>query len=162
MLLMITPSAKARSCAQAIKQITAEETHVASTLSQALSQLRAQEYIAVLIDQAFLESEPDDSETVLEHAGTAIPVPVNFAINGMDRVIRELRSALLRHKRELVTARETARQALKNELKDTVTALLLSCEMALRLPNLPAEAESRMRTVFELAQEVRTKLDAKN
>ena len=58
MLLVITPSAKARGCAHAIQQVTSEETHVAATLSQALTQLRAQEYVAVLIDQAFLEIEP--------------------------------------------------------------------------------------------------------
>jgi hypothetical protein len=51
MLLVITPSAKARGCAQAIQQVTSEETHVAATLSQAMAQLRAQEYVAVLIDQ---------------------------------------------------------------------------------------------------------------
>lgn len=86
MLLVITPSAKARGCAQAIQQVTSEETHVAATLSQALGQLRAQEYVAVLIDQAFLETEPVESDMLLEHIGTAIPVHVNFAISGMDRI----------------------------------------------------------------------------
>jgi hypothetical protein len=62
MLLVITPSAKARGCAHAIQQVTSEETHVAATLSQALTQLRAQEYVAVLIDQAFLEIEPAESD----------------------------------------------------------------------------------------------------
>ena len=36
---------------------------------------------------------------VLEHIGTAVPVHVNFAINNMDRVARELRAALQRHKK---------------------------------------------------------------
>ena len=99
MLLVITPSAKARGCAQAIQQVTSEETHVAATSSQALARLRAQEYVAVLIDQAFLETEPVESDMVLEHIGTAVPVHVNFAINGMDRVARELRAACIRHKR---------------------------------------------------------------
>ena len=93
MLLVITPSAKARGCAQAIQQVTSEETHIAATSSQALAQLRAREYVAVLIDQAFLEKEPVESDMVLEHIGTAVPVHVNFAINGMDRVARELRAA---------------------------------------------------------------------
>ncbi len=52
MLLVITPSAKALGSVQAIQQITSEETHVAATSSQALARLRAQEYVAVLIDQA--------------------------------------------------------------------------------------------------------------
>jgi hypothetical protein len=159
MLLVITPSAKARGCAQAIQQVTSEETHVAATLSQALAQLRAREYVAVLIDQAFLETEPGESDLVLEHIGTAIPVHVNFAISGMDRVVRELRAALQRHKKEVLLVRQEVQQALRNELKSTVTALLLSCEMALRVPDLPSAAETKMRTVYELAQEVRAKLD---
>jgi hypothetical protein len=159
MLLVITPSAKARGCAQAIQQVTSEETHVAATLSQALAQLRAQEFVAVLIDQAFLETEPVESDMVLEHIGTAIPVHVNFAISGMDRIVRELRAALRRHKKEVLVVRQEAQQALRNELKSTVTALLLSCEMALRAPDLQSAAEAKMRTVYELAQEVRAKLD---
>lgn len=159
MLLVITPSAKARGCAQAIQQVTSEETHVAATLSQALSQLRTQEYVAVLIDQAFLETEPVESDMVLEHIGTAIPVHVNFAINGMDRVVRELRAALHRRKQDVVVARRAAEQGLRNELKGTVTALLLSCEMALQVPNLENGAEARMRAVYQLAQEMRAKLE---
>jgi hypothetical protein len=159
MLLVITPSAKAQGCAQAIQQITSKETHVASTLSQAMAQLRAQEYVAVLIDQAFLETEPVESDMVLEHIGTAIPVHVNFAISGMDRVVRELRAALQRHKKEVLLVRQEVQQALRNELKDTVTALLLSCEMALQVPNLPGAAEIKMRSARELAQEVRVKLE---
>ena len=134
MLLVVTPSSKARGCAQVIQQVTSEETHVAATLTQALTQLRAQEYVAVLIDQSFLETEPDESETVLEHIGAAIPVHVNFGINSTDRVVRELRAALHRRKKEVLRARQDAQQALRNELKSTVTALLLSCEIATALP----------------------------
>jgi hypothetical protein len=161
MLLVVTPSAKARGCAQAIQQVTSEETHVAATLSQAMAQLRAQEYVAVLIDQAFLETEPVESDMVLEHIGSAIPVQVNFAISGMDRVVRELRAALHRRKKDVLQARHEAEQALRNELKGTVTALLLSCEMALRVPELQnaAEAKAKMHSVYELAQEMRAKLD---
>jgi len=121
--------------------------------------LRAQEYVAVLIDQAFLETEPVESDMVLEHIGTAIPVHVNFAISGMDRVVREVRAALHRHKKEVLIVRQEVQQVLRNELKSTVTALLLSCEMALRVPNIPGAAEVKMRSVRDLAQEVRVKLD---
>jgi len=55
--------------------------------------------------------------------------------------------------------RQEVQQALRNELKDTVTAILLSCEMALQVPNLPGAAAIKMRSVCELAQEVRVKLD---
>jgi hypothetical protein len=159
MLLVITPSAKALGSVQAIQQVTSEETHVVATSSQALAQLRAREYVAVLIDQAFMETEPVESDMVLEHIGTAVPVHVNFAINGMDRVARELRAALRRHEKQVLLARQEVKQTLRNELKSTITALLLSCEMALQIPDLQSGAESRMRTVHELAQQMRLKLE---
>jgi hypothetical protein len=88
---------------------------------------------------------------VLEHIGTAIPVHVNFAISAMDRVVRDLRAALHRHKREVLLLRQEIHQGIRNELK-TVTAILLSCEMALQVPNLPSAAEIKMRSVRDLAQ----------
>ena len=117
MLLVITPSAKARSRAQEIQEVTSEETHVAATSSQALAQLRAREYVAVLIDQAFLETEPVESDMVLQQIGTAVPVHVNFAINDMDRVGRELRAALVRHQKAVLLIRQEAQHALRNGLR---------------------------------------------
>jgi hypothetical protein len=158
MILVVTPSARAEDCAKAIREAAAESVQVAATLRQAATQLRAQEYSAVVIDQSLLEAEPEESEMLLRHIGMAIPVHVNFAISGMERVLRELHAALHRRKREVVVARQAAEQALRNDLKGTVTALLLSCEMALQVPNLPATAEAKLRAVDKLAQEMRGKL----
>jgi hypothetical protein len=81
----------------------------------------------------------------------------NFAISGIDRVARELRAALHRHKREVVVARQSAEQTLRNELKGTLTALMLSCELALQAPD-QTTAEVKVRQVYELALEMRNKL----
>jgi hypothetical protein len=158
MILLITPSARAGECARALQEATGESAEVAASLRQAASQLRSQEYSAVVMDQSLLEAEPDESETALQHIGTAIPVPINFAISGIERVVRELRAALHRRKREAVVARQGAEQNLRNELKGTVTALLLSCEIALETPDLPAVAQAKLRAIDELAREMRTKL----
>jgi len=90
MILLITPSIRARDCAQAIQETLREETQAASNLREALAHLRSQEYSGVVLDQAFLDSDPDESEVVLQHIGTAIPVHVNFGISRMDRVVREV------------------------------------------------------------------------
>jgi hypothetical protein len=158
MILLITPSARAHECAQALQEATAEIAHVAPTLRQAAALLRAEEYSAVIIDQSLVEAEPDDSEMLLQHIGTAIPVYVNSAISGIERVVRELRAALHRRKREERIARQAAEQALRSELKGTVTALLLSCEMALSVPHLPSSASEKIRAVHDLAREMRAKL----
>lgn len=160
MILLVTPFAKAQECADAIREATHEEAHAAASLRQALTFLRTQEYSAVVLDQMLLETEPDQGEVVLEHVGTAIPIQVNFAITKTERVVRELRAALRRRKREVALARQGAQQALRNELKDPVTALLLSCEMALQVPDLQDAAQAKIRDVLQLAQEVRNKLES--
>jgi hypothetical protein len=81
----------------------------------------------------------------------------NFAISGIDRVTRELRAAVNRHKREVGVARQSAEQMLRNELKGTLTALMLSCELALQAPD-QATVESKVHQVYELAVEMRNKL----
>src|SRR5437762_2723852 len=74
MILIITPSVRARDCAQAIQEALREETQVASNLRGALAQLRGQEYCGVVLDHAFLDSDPDESEVILQHIGMAIPI----------------------------------------------------------------------------------------
>ena len=158
MILLITPSARGQDCAQGLHQATSETTQVASTLRQAASCLRAQDFSAVVIDQSAVDLEPDESDSVLQHLGTAVPVYVSFAVNGMERVVRELRIALQRREKEGKIARQIAEQELRSELKSTATAILVSCEMALKLPELTAAAQTRMQTVHQLAQQICGKL----
>jgi len=47
-------------------------------------------------------------KNTLEHLGTSILVPVNLAISGMERLVREVRAALQRRQREEVRARQAA------------------------------------------------------
>jgi hypothetical protein len=159
MILLITPSAKVQECAKALEEATSEALHIAATLRQAVGQLRTEEYSAVVVDQSLIESDPDESDLVLQHMGSAIPVYINFGISGCDRILRELRSALHRRKREGLVAHRAAEQSLRNELKGPLTALLLSCELALEAPDLPT-AGIKIRKACELVKEVRSKLGA--
>ena len=152
MILLITPSARGQECAQALHQATSETTQLAATLREAAGCLRAQDFSAVVIDQSALDLEPDESESLLQHLGTAVPVYVSFAVNALGRVVRELRIALLRREKESKIARQIAEQELRSELTSTATAILVSCEMALKLPELPAMAQTRMQGVHQLAQ----------
>jgi hypothetical protein len=158
MILLTTSLAKVQDCAAALQEVTGEPVQVAATLPEALAQLQAHEFSAVVLDQLLLDAEPDDVDTIVKHMGTAVPVFSNFAISGLERVSRELRSALHRRKRELLVARQEAQQSLRRELNDMITALLLSCEMALDVPSLPLFAETKMRAVDALAKEMRAKL----
>lgn len=157
MILLITPSARVQESAKALDSAVSNTVQVAPTLRQAVTQLRSQEYEVVAIDQLLADTEPDESELVLEHVASAIPLYVNFGISGIDRVARELRTALHRRKREMTMARQAAEQQLRSELKDTVTALLLSCELAMQSGDAET-MHAKIRQVHELAVELRTKL----
>lgn len=160
MILLITPSARGQECAASLKADTGNETHWAESLQQAMVQLREQSYTAVVIDQFLLENEPSESDLVLDHLGTAFPVYLNFAVSGMERLLREVRSALHRRKREETQARRSVEQQFRSEMCESLTVMLLSCELAMSVPNVPMPAAEKIRTIDNLAREMRLRLGA--
>ena len=159
MILLVTPIDRANLCAEALQENTGEEVVVAKSLCQAAKLLRSNAYQAVVIEQHILETEPDEIDTAMQHLGTAIPVQVNLAISGLDRLVREVRGALERRKREEVAARRAATGELHSELNGTLTALLLDCELAMEVPGLPATAAEKLHSVHELVKKIRTQLE---
>jgi hypothetical protein len=160
MILLITPSARGLECAASLKADTGNETHWAESLQQAMVQLREQSYTAVVIDQFLLENEPSESDLVLDHLGTAFPVYLNFAVSGMERLLREVRSALHRRKREETQARRSVEEQFRSEMCESLTVMLLSCELAMSVPNVPTPAAEKIRTIDNLAREMRLRLGA--
>jgi hypothetical protein len=158
MILLITPYTKVQESGGALEKATDEKVKLASGLREAITDLRTQEFSAVVIDQSLVEGEPAEADVLMQHLGVAIPVQVNFAISGVDRLVRELRAALCRRKKEAMLAGQEAQRVLRSELKGTVTAVLLSCEMALEIGGLPSAAEAKLRMIFELAREMKAKL----
>ncbi|MGB0046350.1 MAG: hypothetical protein WBP70_02725, partial [Terriglobales bacterium] len=108
MILLVTSTERAGECAEALHNALSEEVVIAESLARATALLRAEDYQAVVFDQYLVETEPDESGTTLEHLGTAIPVQVNLAISGMERLVRDVRVAVQRRQREEVAARRAA------------------------------------------------------
>ncbi|MBI3646348.1 MAG: hypothetical protein HY233_10335 [Acidobacteriales bacterium] len=158
MILVVTPNLRADECTAALHQATGEEVVLAESLRKAATLLRAESYVAVVLDQYLLETEPDETEAVMQHLGTAIPVQVNLAISSVERLVREVRAAVQRRKREEVAARQAAVSALHSELNGTITALLLSCELALDTPGLPSAAMEKLESAHSLVRKLRSQL----
>ena len=123
MILLITSIARAQECARVLQEATHEPVTVCAVLQEAVLELKEKEFSAVVFDLLLLDAQPDESETALKNLGSAVPVYLNFAITGIPRVVWELRWAVQRRKREMLTAKSQAEQALRHELCDTVTAL---------------------------------------
>ncbi len=158
MILLITPSPRAQECAALIHEATGEGTECVESVRRASKLLRGAEYSALVIDQYLAECDPDGTEVLLQHAGSAVPVYVNLAISGSERVLRELKQALRRSQKERQEAHREAELTLRNELKDSLTALLLSCELALAVPQVPANAQAKIRSACDLAKDIRSRL----
>jgi signal transduction histidine kinase len=158
MILLITSSARGQQCCESLQVATGEETIWAQNLQAAATRLREQTYTAVVIDQFLLETEPEEMERTTEHLGTAYPVYVNFGVTGMERLVREVRSALHRRKREEAAARQAVLEQMRSEMRETLTALLLSCELAMTVPDVPGPAVERIRSIDNLARELRQRL----
>ena len=159
MILLITPSASGPQCAESLYAATGQETRWAQSPQEAATRLREQTYNAVVIDQFLLETEPEESDQMIEHLGTAFPVYLNFAVTGMQRLVREVSSALHRRKREESAARRSVAEQLNSEMRETLTAMLLSCELAMSVPDIPSPAAEKIRTIDNLVREMRLRLE---
>jgi hypothetical protein len=158
MILLITPSARGQQCADSLRVATGRETHWAHNLQEGATRLREQTYTAAVIDEFLLETEPEESQQIVEHLGTAFPVYINFGVTNLDRMVREVRTALHRRNREESAARRAVADQMHSEMRETLTALLLSCELAMSVPDVPMPAAEKIRAIDNLAREMRQRL----
>ena len=160
MILLVTPNLAANESIATLQQATNEEILLATSLVEAATLLRAASYLAVVLDQYLVETEPDNMEVVMRHLGTALPLQFNFAISGMARLVREVRAAVARRQREEESARRAAVNTLQSETNGTVTALLLCCELAMGTPGLPSTALSNIESAHALVKKLRSQMES--
>lgn len=159
MILLVSEIERRGECAEALEQALQEPVRIAENLLEATTRLRIEDYTVVVFDGNLSQREPDEIETALTHLGTAIPLEINFAISGAERLLREVRAALRRRKFEEASAREAAARSLRLELNGTLTTLLLDCELAREANGLPAEATERLASLHSSAQKLRMQLE---
>ena len=159
MILLITPSSRGPECAGCLTAETSQETHWAPSLQAAATRLREQPYAVAVIDQLLLETEPEESDQMIEHLGHAFPVYINFAVTGMERLLREVRLALHRRKREENAAVRTVVEQLSSEMRESLTAVMLSCELAMAVPDVPTPAAEKIQAIDNLARAMRLRLE---
>ena len=160
MLLLVTPSSRGSEFATALNLALGEKVEVAINCRRANSLLRKAEFDTIILDEPIVENEPDGIDVLLENSGIALPVYINLAISGSDRVVREVRTALRRYREERLVAMRSAATLLRTELRGAVAGILLSTELAMKNPAIPEEVLSKLQSVCELAGEIRTRLEA--
>jgi hypothetical protein len=156
-VLLITAMAGAESCARVLAGQLQCEVEIADRAS-GLGRLRHGVFGVVVVEEALVECEPEWADALWAAAGPAIPLEMNFAITGCARLCREIRAALARRSGEQITARREVTAQLEEELKSSVTGLLLESELALREPQIPPALAVRVRRMVELAGLLRERL----
>jgi hypothetical protein len=67
---------------------------------------------------------------------------------------------LHRRKREETQARRAVEEQMRSEFGETLTAMLLSCQLAMAVPDVPPPAADKIRAIDNLAREMRVRLAA--
>jgi len=158
--LLVTGMEGAQHCAAALNGILGIEFELATGRRAAIAALKHNEYITVVVDQALADSDPVGADHIWELTGLAIPLQVNFALSGAERVAREIRTAISRRERERALAHLAAAMAIETELKSTVAGLLLHSQLALAERDIPAPLAEKLKTMVELAGSLRQRLTA--
>ncbi len=159
MILLVTASDRGVECGQAIETGTGQSTILAGTLLRATTLLREGSYLAVVLDQHLPENEPLETEAMLQHLDTAILVQVNFAIQGRERVVREVQSAIERGHQAETAARRAGVSKLYGEVNGTLTALVLTVDLALESPALPPGTSEKLKSVNILVKQPRRQIE---
>jgi hypothetical protein len=158
MILLITTSSNGQECVKALLAATHTKTELARDIRTALMRLREQEFSAVVIDESLLEPSAKTIDMLVKHVGRAVPVFVNLAVSRMERVVRDVQAALRRAEQERSMARHAVESDLRSQLKGELTGILLWTQQALEVPALPSAAESKLKSVFDAADKIRSRL----
>ena len=162
MILLVTSNHRRMECGVALEQTIGESVEVCETVRKATSMLRNNEYSSVVLDDPMIEAEGDALDSLLNQLGLAVPVYVNLAVSNADRVARELRLALRRSREARLIAIRAAESQLRSEIRDAVTGILLSTQLAMRTPELPSDAVEKLASVCQLASNIRARLENVN
>jgi signal transduction histidine kinase len=157
-VLLIARLEGLENCARALEQQIDGLVEIAPGAREGLSALRRREFGVVVVEESLAESDPPWADLLWSQLGFALPLQVNFAISGSARLGREVKAALARRDSEQAVARRAVATEIEDELKSSLTGLLLQSELALREPAVPRSLEPKLRHMVELAGAIRDQL----
>jgi hypothetical protein len=158
-VLIISPMTDAAAAAASLSTTLGCVVNVAANHRAGLAELRRGDYSVVVVDDTTAEANPAATEVLWQSLGRAVPVQINFAFYGGSRLAREVQAAIGRGEQQQVLALRAAAFRLENELKSTVTGLLLQSQLALAEPELTPKLTGKLELVAELAGSLRRQLE---
>jgi hypothetical protein len=158
-VLILSPIADADRVAASLGASLGCHVKVASSHRSGLVALRHCDYSVVVVDDCIAEANPAATELLWQSLGMAVAVQINFAFCSESRLVREVQAAIGRRQQQQIQALRAAAFVLENDLKSTVTGLLLQSQLALAEPELTPKIAGKLELVAELAGSLRRRLE---
>src|SRR5579883_2246262 len=95
-ILLIAPEPFSTQVAGALRAELDAAVDTAAHRRAGLACLRRAEYELVLIEEALAAADPDATDALYAAAGHASILEINFAITGLPRIVRQVKSSLAR------------------------------------------------------------------
>ena len=157
-VLLISTLPDAEDYAAAMTDQLQVHVELAPSQRQALASLHRTSFSVVVIEQSLAERDPGWAEAVWQQSGLAVPIELNFAISARPRLFREVKAALARRARERTLSRAEASVDIGNQLKGSITGLLLQTQLTLQEPSLPLALAPKLHQLVDLASSIRERL----
>jgi hypothetical protein len=157
-ILLIAPETTGEPVAAALAQhLDLAVEHVINR-RYGMSRLRRHEYSLILIEEALAATDPEATDLLYKAASGTPVLEINFVLSNAARIVRQVRAALTRRAQDRTHAHTAVASRLHGELNNTLAALLLESELALR--NATPDQQPKLRSVVELASGLRERLRA--
>ena len=155
-ILLVAPQPSATAVAEALRRDLGAHVEVATQGRSALTALRREEFTLIVLEEHLAAAEPEATEALFTAAGTAPVLEINFGISAVQRVVRQVRSAVRRRAGDEAKARLAVSHSLQNELNASLAGLLLESQLALR--GAGPEILPTLQHLIDLASDLRAQM----
>jgi hypothetical protein len=148
MILLITSSPRGSELRQALQEGIGGAVDLVRNTTTGVRLLRERDFEAIVLDQSAIL----DGNAFLQHAGSAVPVHINSALSSSSRIVREVKNALQRRRADRTAAVNAAAKELREDLRNAVTGILITSELALSDSHVHGGLQAKLRKVVQLAE----------
>lgn len=157
-VLLVTAVEGAASMASAISENAGAVVELVRSRRAALASLRRYRFDVVVVDAALSEAEVTPTEMLWQNAEGAIPLELELRALGASVVLRVLTTILERREQMEANVREAVTRSIAEEIRGTVTGLLLQSDLVLRDKAITPGVEAKVREMRALADGLRVRL----
>jgi hypothetical protein len=160
-ILIVSASERRFELQKSIHESLSVAVSVVATFQEALSAVAISRYQAVVLDEGLADLNPTAADDFLAHCSDELPIFVKLAITGVPRCVQQVQLAIRRFDRERQIIVNAARCSIHSQLRDALTAVLISSQLALKTSGLSQEAMKHLTAVLKAAESLQKSIESK-